>query len=186
MEKMGCNISMSIKNLLLKTARSRIGGSLVCFCFRYCAGLVPLKAEAKSKEYIMVRHPQPAARVHYIIVPRFRVCDICELLLREDEWAAFGKFIRDNVSFDNVSLCCNYGVRQEVGQVHFHVMGKKALEAKDGAEIEECEINSRKAGFSSRGNIYVTGPDLSCADFLRDVIDEGKSRFPAGFSVIFK
>ncbi len=177
---------MNIKNLLLKTARSRIGGSLVCFCFRYCAGLVPLKIEAKSKKYIMLHHPQPTAKVHYIIVPRFRAADICALLAREEDWADFVGFANGYVSFDNVSLCCNYGVRQEVGQVHFHVMDKTALEPKEGDVIDCREIDSRQAGFSSRGNIYVDGADSSCTDFLRDVISEGKSEFPSGFSVVFR
>ncbi len=158
----------------------------MCFCFRYCAGLVPLKIEAKSKKFVMVRHPQPAAEPHYIIVPRFRAVDIAALMTCEDEWTAFCDFAEDNISFDNVSLCCNYGIRQEVGQVHFHVMAKKSLEAKDGVKIEYCSIGPHRAGFSERGNIYVDRGDLRHTAFLRDLINEGKSGYPSGFSLIIK
>ncbi len=176
---------MSIKNLLLRIARSGIGGGLVCFCFRYCAGVVPLKIIAKSEKFVMVQHPQPAGKLHYIIVPRFRAADISALLARDDDWSAFAGFVGENVSFDEVSLCCNYGVRQEVGQVHFHVMEKKALQVKDGADVEEYSIGLRRVRFSARGNINIDRGDLPGTDFLRDVINEGKTKFPYGFSIIF-
>ncbi len=150
MGKTVSNIRMSIKNLLLKTARSRFGGSLVCFSLRYCLGIISLKTAVKSKKYVMLCHPAPAACVHYIIVPRFRAADISALLAGDDEWAAFAEFVKDSISFADVSLCCNYGVRQEVGQVHFHVMDKMTLEPKDSAAVEYREINSRQAGFNER------------------------------------
>ena len=148
----------ALKRAIMKVARSRIGGVLASFCVRRCLCLLPVKVEASSAEFVMMRHPQPIARWHAVIVPRRRFPDVEALLQDERAWAAFAAFAEAHVDFREVSMCCNFGARQEVKQVHF----------------------------SSRGNAYMDAADLACAAFVRKAFSEEKSRRPGGFSLIWR
>nr|WP_300807559.1 hypothetical protein [uncultured Acetatifactor sp.] len=91
-----------------------------------------------------------------------------------------------HVDFREVSMCCNFGARQEVKQVHFHVLSREALAEKADEETESFEMEGRKACFSSRGNAYMDVADLACAAFVRKAFSEEKSRRPGGFSLIWR
>ena len=133
-----------------------------------------------------MRHPQPIARWHAVIVPRRRFPDVEALLQDERAWAAFAAFAEAHVDFREVSMCCNFGARQEVKQVHFHVLSREALAEKADEETESFEMEGRKACFSSRGNAYMDAADLACAAFVRKAFSEEKSRRPGGFSLIWR
>ena len=101
----------ALKRAIMKVARSRIGGVLASFCVRRCLCLLPVKVEASSAEFVMMRHPQPIARWHAVIVPRRRFPDVEALLQDERAWAAFAAFAEAHVDFREVSMCCNFGAR---------------------------------------------------------------------------
>lgn len=176
----------ALKRAIMKVARSRIGGVLASFCVRRCLCLLPVKVEASSAEFVMMRHPQPIARWHAVIVPRRRFPDVEALLQDERAWAAFAAFAEAHVDFREVSMCCNFGARQEVKQVHFHVLSREALAEKADEETESFEMEGRKACFSSRGNAYMDAADLACAAFVGKAFSEEKSRRPGGFSLIWR
>ncbi len=48
----------ALKRAIMKVARSRIGGVLASFCVRRCLCLLPVKVEASSAEFVMMRHPR--------------------------------------------------------------------------------------------------------------------------------
>ena len=177
---------MNIKKTIMKIARSNAGGALASFCVRRCLWLIPVKVNTRSKRCVMLRHPQPMSDMHSIVIPRKRFVDIEALLNNEGEWMEFAAFLEENVRFDEVSLCCNYGCRQEVKQVHIHVLPKEMLaERKD--ETTDCmELEGRKAGFSSRSNIYMNAADLCCAEYVRKVFKEAHRRYLKGFSLIWQ
>lgn len=175
-----------IKKAMMKIARSSLGGALASFCIRRCLSLLPIQVEAASDEFVMMRHPQPMASCHAILVPRKRVPDIETLLESGDSWVAFAAFVENQVDFKALSLCCNFGARQEVKQVHFHLLPREALAQKAGEETECHKIGERSVWLSTRGNVYMDSGDLACEEYVRKAFALGKERFPKGFSLIWR
>lgn len=175
-----------IKKCMLKTARSGFGGALASFCVRRCLWLLPVEIATQSKEYVMFRHPQPAARRHDLIVPRNRFPHVGALLEDEAAWAAFAAFAEENVPFQEVSLCCNYGCRQEVKQAHFHVLPKEQLALEEGGEADWLELGGWKAGLTRRGNACMDAGGLAAMGYARAVFAEAARRYPAGFSLLWQ
>lgn len=155
------------------------------FGINYCINIMPLKVKVKSKNCVMIYHPQSIAELHYVIVPRKRIGNIEAFLMNAGEWLSFVNFIEENLEFRNVSLCCNSGCRQEVNQVHFHVFSKNTLDKKEDEKVENCNISGHQVKFSERGNIYIKHEDLRCTEYLQTVVARGKIKYLKGFSLIF-
>lgn len=167
----------------MKIARSNAGGALASFGIRRCLWLMPVKTEACSKGYVMLRHPQPIAKLHCIIVPRKRFQDIGVLLQNEVEWLGFSAFVESQVCFREVSLCCNYGCRQEVKQVHVHVISKEKLAQKGDEELTLIKLGGQEAKFGSKGNVYMDAAGLPHMEYVRETFAEANRRYAKGFSI---
>lgn len=174
------------KKAVMKLARSRFGGALASFGIRRCLGLLPVAVLARDKNCVMLRHPQPMAPRHSIIVPRKRFAHIGKLLENEADWAAFAAFVGENVPFQEMSLCCNFGCRQDVKQVHFHVLPKASLALGEGEEADWLELEGRWAGFGRRGNAYMSAGDMPAREYVKKVFAEAARRHPEGFSLIWR
>lgn len=177
---------MGVKNVVMKAARSGLGGTLVSLGLRLGFPLLPAKVKVKTKDFVLFCHPQPIATFHDLAVPRKRIPNLEAFLDREKGWAAFAAFLRENADFSQVSLCCNLGCRQDVGQVHFHLLPKDALREKPGEETETEPIAGWETGFSSRGCLYLAHQSLEDAAYLRQAVAQGKRRYPKGFSMIWR
>lgn len=174
------------KKAVMKLARSRFGGALASFGIRRCLFLLPVAVLARDENCVMLRHPQPMAPGHAIVVPRKRFAHIGKLLEKEADWAAFAAFVEQNVPFQEVSLCCNFGCRQDVKQVHFHVLPKESLAPGEDEETDWPEPEGRRAGFSRRGNACMSAGDLPAREYVEKVFAEAARRYPEGFSLIWQ
>lgn len=141
--------------------------------------------EAGSEDFVKIRHPQPMSAQHVIILPRRRVPDIEALLQDEAGWTVFAAFAEAQVDFQQTSMCCNYGCRQEVKQVHFHVLPRESLPEKQG-DMRCLEADGRRSFFGGSGNIYMDSADLADREFVRKIFMEGKKEYPKGFSMIWR
>lgn len=70
---------------------------------------------------VIFSHPVPSYTIHELTVPRKRKKDIAELLQDEVCWNELNKVIERHAINKELLLLWNYGTRQEVKQVHFHV-----------------------------------------------------------------
>lgn len=118
-----------LRRWLFHLAKSPLMGRLVGLGFRYCSRLIPVKRVCMSREVIAFRHPQPCYTGHLVLSPRrpirsllhmadaplCRYLDaVCQtaLAIRAAHPEYHGSFI----------LMANGGRKQEVQQVHFHML----------------------------------------------------------------
>ncbi len=119
--------------LLFAVARSRLGGLIVGLAFAHASRLIPLDRVYESARLVAFPHPGRAqARGHTLIVPKRRIADVVlalELLSAAeiDEFVAVGRYAAELLGIDDPVLIVNWGARQDVGQVHFHVLPRRGV-----------------------------------------------------------
>lgn len=169
-----------MKGLWMKLARSRFGGMLVHIGITYLGFLLPVRPIHRSETAVMLPHPAPMRPGHAVIVPRFRVRDLKELISHPDRLEAMLGYLCEHVDLTKKDIVVNLGSRQEVGQLHFHALERTAeperirVGAGDGWALYEpalCVIDARRLG---------------SAAVLREAVDAGCAAFPGGMSVVWK
>jgi diadenosine tetraphosphate (Ap4A) HIT family hydrolase len=93
--------------------------------FQNLSFLLPVKVIYNSKQTIGFYHPVPSYDPHILIVPKKIIRTIFEL----HDWKIFesvllaAESIHKSIDWhgQDIALCINGGIRQEVKQVHFHL-----------------------------------------------------------------
>ena len=145
----------SVKVAALWIARIEMLGAFVGFVFEHGSRLLPFTRRAETPEVLCFDHPVPMAPLHLLIVPKKRirsleaaVADARFQTLREILCCAEIVAARYAGSF---RLEVNNGTRQEVKQLHFHLL--RNLEATSLTESEERSAGTLTIG-ALQGTVF--------------------------------
>jgi histidine triad (HIT) family protein len=98
--------------------------------------LIPLHRLRETAHLVAFYHPQPAYRLHILLVPRREVANFGELDVGDDAFMqdlvlTVQELVRDlDLESTGYRLIVNGGPYQEVKQLHFHLVSGPPLEAK--------------------------------------------------------
>ncbi|MGI6239292.1 MAG: HIT family protein [Christensenellales bacterium] len=127
--------------LLIRIARMDGIGALVSFLLRHVSRCLPIKRLYEDARLIAFRHPAPSADPHILIVPKARM-----RTARDVSDAMFADAARTAcmlaAGHAPLEMRINGGARQEVMQVHFHLLPMRASRGRrmrigDVGRIEE-------------------------------------------------
>jgi len=116
---------MNLKELLLRIARIKALGWAIGLSFQYCSFALPFDVVAETQGAICFRHPVPMQPYHYLVIPKRRLPTLFDLAVPEHR-----NIVRDVLETaeraighrtGRYKLSANYGSRQDVMQVHFHL-----------------------------------------------------------------
>lgn len=116
---------MSTKTLLLRIARIKPFGAAVGLLFQYLPFALPFKVVAQTSGAICFRHPVPIRPYHLLVIPKRRIQTLFDLIV-----VSHRDIVRDillaseqavGTKVGRYRIGANYGRRQEVMQVHFHL-----------------------------------------------------------------
>lgn len=117
---------MFIRKMLFHIARSRPMGCLIGAAARYCPFVFPVQKICQDRQIMAFHHPAPSYDCHALFLPRKYIRSILQLkdaelfsklvgaaeaVSRAPEWAG-----------RTLLFCVNAGTRQDVGQLHFHLV----------------------------------------------------------------
>ena len=114
------------KEIILWLARRKVSGSILGFLFERWASVLPLRKRAENDFALCLYHPVLVAPNHLLAIPKKRLATIFDLF--DDHNASYteGLFQCVEQALANVQVrfkvVSNFGARQEVKQVHFHVL----------------------------------------------------------------
>ncbi len=175
-----------MKKWIMRIARSNLGGVLACFAIDKCIGLLPVVIKEKTKNMIMFSHPVPSYTIHELIVPRKRKKDIAELLQDEVCWNELNKVIERYAMNKELLLACNYGNRQDVQQIHFHVYLDPDFQLIENSEkLQSYMIGNTKCLFDQDANFYIEKERMTDLIYMRALLQLAKGKFTEGFTLIF-
>lgn len=115
-----------LKRLIFRAARIRPLGFFVGKTFEFASGLLPLSRHGENAGAICFAHPVPFVPFHLLIIPKRRIATIFDLTLDrhrrvlDDVFALVGQTLSEQGG-GRYFLSVNYGSRQDVMQVHFHL-----------------------------------------------------------------
>ena len=150
---------MGIKERALRAARSRAGGWLAYLAVHFFPWLLPVRIRKMDRNAVRMEHPHPMKAGHEIIVPRKRIRDLVSALRDDGTWEDICRFLSGSVDFDRECLVCSLGTRQEVKQLHFHVLPDQGKHVPDGV-------------WTAEGTLTLSADSLVCRDSLMRRISE--------------
>lgn len=119
---------MIITKVLFKLARTRVGNSMVRWSFAHATKLMPVDKLHETDLVIAFRHPKPSHETHIVIVPKRSIKTLMHLsgndadVLR-DVFLTAQNVIQDlGLASQGYSVVVNGGPRQDVDQIHFHIL----------------------------------------------------------------
>lgn len=119
--------------LLFRLARTRLGNSMIRWSFAHATRLMPVDRLYETDLVIVFRHPQPTHETHVLVVPKRAIKTLMDLdpddadILR-DVFSSIQKVVADlELESDGYSVVVNGGPRQDVEQIHFHVLAGAEL-----------------------------------------------------------
>lgn len=126
-----------MNQILLRLAKTWIGGVLLHWIFAYFSFLIPGERLIDNESLLAFHHPRPSYPVHILIVPREKIISLEDLPTMDGlfEAALFGA-VNDLVKeFDlarnGYRLIANGGKYQEVGHLHFHLVSGDLTDGSD-------------------------------------------------------
>ncbi len=164
------------RRLLFALARSRLGGLIVGLALAHASRLIPLGRSYESERLVAFPHPgRPEARGHALIVPKRRIADVVRALellsaAEIDEFVAVGRRVAELAGIDDPVLIANWGDRQAVGQVHFHVLPRSGVR----------EALGRAATQARRGD----PSQLPLRERMRALLSDHDATSAGGFSIL--
>lgn len=110
----------------LRVAQTAPGGRLVALVCAHAGRLLPVERVLETAAALVFRHPLPEVRDHLVVVPKVALRDLCALAAgdRVDVWMALIAAAREasaGVDGERV-LTINVGARQQVAQLHAHLL----------------------------------------------------------------
>lgn len=114
------------KKTLLAIARVKILGSIVGVVFEHLSGILPVNRRGQNAWAICFDHPVPITTFHLLAIPKRRIGTIIDLIDADNGEVLDGLLQSIELALythgGHFSISSNYGARQEVKQVHFHVL----------------------------------------------------------------
>ena len=115
------NIQKSNKNIL---NNKELIGSVSSIGIRNFSALLPKVYE--SDKSIVIKHPKPKGKTHYVIIPKKDIKDAKDVSLEDGEYLAdvfivIGKMIEDN-NLKDYKVITYGGKYQHVRYIHFHLI----------------------------------------------------------------
>jgi len=156
---------MFIRKILFQTARSRPLGFLIGKAAQYCPFLIPAKKIWLDRQVVGFHHPVPSYDLHAVFLPRKRFPSILHLrdealflnLLRAAEQTAASPAWAEQT----LLFCVNAGRRQDVGQLHFHLVSLRDASGYDDEEGETllheqngCSLMGAGKRLAARGDAW--------------------------------
>ena len=143
-------VRQRISRWLLRLARSRIGGRLAAFACAYVPWTLPVRHVLRTKAVVAFVHPRPEANDHVVLVPRSLVPSL-PTLVEERRIDVFSELVGEaarpaeahNRSSDVLAI--NVGGRQEVFQLHGHLLSPSGLRTALDEIIDEQHVDLRDA-----------------------------------------
>ena len=125
-----------IKKTALFLARVELFGTLVGAAFEYVSFLLPIARRAENHLAVCFDHPVPATPFHLLAIPKQRVGTIFDLSSqqRSEVFEAVMQCIESALCAEvgRFSITSNFGRRQEVKQVHWHIIREEQNKRKFG------------------------------------------------------
>ena len=116
-------------------SKSSIGDLLVGLAFGKFSNLLPVDRVKETDKVIAFWHPRPCWEKHILIVPKKPIKSVQDLTGVDSEYLFEMYAIANEIAVElgmepeGYSIICNGGSRQEVHQLHFHLVS--------GAEVRE-------------------------------------------------
>jgi len=122
-----------IAKTLFSLAKTPIGDLIVGLAFGKFSNLLPLKKIKETDKIIAFWHPKPFWEKHILIVPKKPIKKMADLKESDKDYLfeiySVANEIVKNLGWDldGYTLLSNGGNRQEVNQLHFHLISGKQL-----------------------------------------------------------
>lgn len=110
-----------IARWLFALARQRWVGALVGFGFAYGSCLLPVKRVRETRRILAFYHPRPSWPGHMLLVPKRRIPSLLHLL-DDTLLLEIVQMAGEITAGRTAVLCANGGARQEIAQLHFHLI----------------------------------------------------------------
>lgn len=116
--------------MIFRIAKSKLLRPVIGWCFINTIDLLPLNRIIETARVIAFYHPKPSYRVHVLIVPKKVIGEFIEIdlidadLIKEMFTVANRVIIKLDLSKKGYSLILNGGTKQEIKQVHFHLVSE--------------------------------------------------------------
>jgi histidine triad (HIT) family protein len=115
-------------SLLLRIARSKIGGFIIRWTFAHMTALLPFNKLHETKLVLAFYHPQPAHNTHILIIPKraiksFTDLSEADLPVVNDIIMTAQHLVQElQLAAKGYRLLVNGGAYQDVKQIHFHLV----------------------------------------------------------------
>lgn len=129
--------------LLFRFARTPLGGAAARFAFAHTPSLIPVARLYEDDDTLAFRHPRPMFPSHLLVVPKKRVPTLLDLLgAGHEHLTAAVLHAADRAAeaagvSEPYTIVVNGGRRQDVRQVHFHVVASDELEGRASDDVFE-------------------------------------------------
>jgi histidine triad (HIT) family protein len=118
-----------LSGLMFRLARRSVLDPVVRFGFAHLSGLLPVRRVSETEQIIAFHHPRPSWPFHVLFVPKVGIASL--LALRPEHVPLVGHLIelavatasQSGVEAGSFALMVNGGAYQDVGQLHFHLVG---------------------------------------------------------------
>ena len=116
--------------LIFRIAKSKLLRPIIGWCFINTIDLLPLNRITETPRVIAFYHPRPSYKIHVLIVPRKVIGEFTEIdlidadLIKEMFTVANMVINKLDLSKKGYSLIINGGTKQEIKQVHFHLVSE--------------------------------------------------------------
>lgn len=111
--------------------KSSIGSLIVGLTFGKLSSLLPVKKIIDNKYVVAFWHPKPSHNTHVLIVPKRSIKSLATFDENDEEYIVESLKVAKTLSKaldlenDGYSLIVNGGKKQEVAQLHFHLVSDK-------------------------------------------------------------
>ena len=119
-----------LTGLIFRIAKSKLLRPIIGWCFINTIDLLPLNRITETPRVIAFYHPRPSHKIHVLIVPKKVIGEFTEIdlidadLIKEMFTVANTVINKLDLSKKGYSLILNGGTRQEIKQVHFHLVSE--------------------------------------------------------------
>lgn len=149
-----------MKKGLLELARLPFVGRWIAFVAQYAPVLIPGRKIARTENMLLLHHPVPSYEKHGLILPRKRVksiLDVKDPRLFGDMVAMAERFLAGQGKEQALMLCVNGGRRQDVRQLHGHVVPAKDERRYMAGPGEPVIFETEKGWVTECGGAYRAG-----------------------------
>ena len=141
-------VSELLRKKLFSIARNPISGLFIGYAFQHLSAWIPVQKIVEDSDMLAFYHPSPAWETHILIVPKKSV-DTFERMIDENgqhrrlvfRILQIAQTIMAENDIPRYRIVVNGGIRQDVQQVHFHLItenGVRGSRPQEEARIQAC------------------------------------------------